>query len=219
MFESGYSVRYDRLLSTLPLDALVHASDLSPELKTAAKALRYSSTHIIGVGLHGSLPESLRGKCWMYLPENDCPFYRVTVFSHYSPNNVPDIHRYSSLMAEVSESPSKPVDATRVVEETIEGMVRTGLIGNRERVHHTWHRRLERGYPTPSLHRDRALQELHPALEERSVFSRGRFGAWKYEVSNQDHSFAQGVEVVDRWLDGAVEETLHHPEIVNARKL
>ena len=217
-FASGLSVRYERLLSTLALDALVNASDLSDDLGAAAAALRYSSTHVIGVGLHGTLPQSLRGKCWMYFPESECPFYRVTVFSHYSPNNVPDIHRYWSLMAEVSESSVKRVDARSVVEDTLQGLVATGLINGREQVHHTWHRRLERGYPTPSLSRDRALAELYPALEARNVFSRGRFGAWKYEVSNQDHSFAQGVEVVDHWLDGTEEVTLHSPEVVNARR-
>jgi len=154
----------------------------------------------------------------MYFPENDCPFYRVTHFSHYSPNNVPDIARHWSLMAEVSESPAKPVDAGSVVADTIGGLIDTALIRDRSAVHHTWHRRLPHGYPTPSRGRDRALAAILPALEARGVYSRGRFGAWKYEVSNQDHSFAQGVECVDHLLSGSPETTLHQPEVVNARR-
>jgi len=45
-----------------------------------------------------------------------------------------------------------------------------------------------------------------------------RFGAWKYEVSNQDHSFAQGVECVDHLFSGSAEETFHEPAVVNARR-
>ena len=81
-----------------------------------------------------------------------------------------------------------------------------------------WHKRIEHGYPTPFLGRDEALDSILPELERCRVYSRGRFGGWQYEVSNQDHSFAQGVEVVDRWLSGAPELTLHHPEVVNARR-
>lgn len=217
-FETGETVRYRRLLSTLPLDHLVAISDLAESLSPALADLRHSSTHVLGVGLHGQPGENLEGKSWMYFPESDCPFYRVTVFSHYSPENVPDPGRFWSLMAEVSESPAKPVEPERIVEETVQGMIDTRLIPGREAVHHVWHRRLRHGYPTPSLHRDRALVAVLPALKERNVFSRGRFGAWKYEVSNQDHSFAQGVEVVERWLHGGPEVTLNHPEEVNARR-
>jgi hypothetical protein len=73
----------------------------------------------------------------------------------------------------------------------------------------TWHRRLAHGYPTPWVGRDAVLDSVDPALRAKGIFSRGRFGAWKYEVSNQDHSFMQGVEAVDRILTGAEEHTYY----------
>ena len=188
------------------------------DVRPAAARLRYSSTHIFGVGLRGAPRDELAKKCWMYFPEDNCPFYRVTVFSNYSPNNVPDISNYWSLMAEVSESPVKPVPATpeERLEEVVRGMLDTRLIASRDDIVSTWQVRLEHGYPTPALGRDEAVAELLPAFDARGISSRGRFGAWRYEVSNQDHSLMQGVEWVDSVLRGGEEVTLHHPEIVNA---
>lgn len=213
----GGVVKYDRLLSTMPVDRLVELAGRD-DLRPAAARLRYSSTHIFGVGLRGAPRDELAKKCWMYFPEDDCPFYRVTVFSNYSPNNVPDISNYWSLMAEVSESPVKPVPATpeERLEEVVRGMLDTRLIASRDDIVSTWQVRLEHGYPTPALGRDEAIAQLLPAFDAQGISSRGRFGAWRYEVSNQDHSLMQGVEWVDSLLRGGEELTLHHPEVVNA---
>ena len=64
-------------------------------------------------------------------------------------------------------------------------------------------RRLEHGYPTPSLARDGALEKALPWLREAGIWSRGRFGSYKYEVGNQDHSLMLGVEAADNILFGS----------------
>lgn len=207
---------YETLISTLPLDVSTRLlSPGSPELATAAAKLKYSSSNIIGLGLKGHPPETLRTKCWMYFPESDCPFYRTTVFSNYSPNNVPDIRTHWSLMTETSESSAKSVDQTSLLEDTIEGCVNTGLIGDRSRIVSTWSYRAAHGYPTPSVERDEILKTVLPGLEKIGIYSRGRFGAWKYEVSNQDHSLMQGVELVNRLVHGIPETTVNYPEVAN----
>src|SRR5207248_1940268 len=48
--------------------------------------------------------------------------------------------------------------------------------------------------------RDAALAEIQPYLMANGIHSRGRFGAWRYEISNMDHSVMQGVEVVNSLL-------------------
>ncbi|MEN6626056.1 MAG: FAD-dependent oxidoreductase [Candidatus Sumerlaeia bacterium] len=213
-FEDGVQVGYDALITTMPLDELIAMSDLA-ELRAPAESLKYSSVHVVGVGLNGKPAPDLATKCWMYFPEAVNPCFRVTLFSNYSPSNVPDIDRYWSLMGEVSESPAKPVDADAVTDEVVQGMIATGLIEKRSDVHHTWTRRVERAYPTPALGRDEALHRILPELERHGIYSRGRFGAWKYEVSNMDHSLMQGCEVVNRLLYGSPELTLWFPAVVN----
>lgn len=212
----GDVLPYDALVSTMPLDALCAlVPSLSPRERRLSSALRYSSVHIVGVGLEGPRPGTLSRKCWMYFPEANSPYYRVTVFSNYSPRNVP-VGDYWSLMAEVCESPAKPVDGSRVVQDVVDALREDGLLLPETRVVNVWHHREEHGYPTPFVGRDDVIDPLRTALEARGIFSRGRFGAWKYEVSNQDHSFMQGVELADRLLLGTEEVTLLRPGHANS---
>jgi len=213
-FRDGSRDRYDVLISTMPIDRLVRTAGLTA-VEPAAAALRFSSSHIVGIGLSGKPPKDLATKCWMYFPEGNCPFYRVTVFSRYSPNNVPDPSRQWSLMAEISESPKKRVDVERVVESTIDGMFATRLIDDSHEILSKWSYRAHYGYPTPALGRDAALSAIHAELEKYHIHSRGRFGGWKYEVSNQDHSLMQGVELVDKLMLGVPEVTYWFPNTAN----
>jgi protoporphyrinogen oxidase len=211
----GEEVRYGNLINTAPLNWLCRAvgdSDLS-----TAQHLKSSTVHVMGIGLRGQPPEGIRKMCWMYFPGPESSFYRVTVFSNYSPHNVPSPGTTWSLMAEVSETEHFPKDRNRLIDDVAKQMTAIGLIPGPEAIVSRWSTVLTPGYPTPSLERDSILEEVLPSLEARNIYSRGRFGAWKYEVSNQDHSFMQGLEAVDRILLGRDEPTLYRSERINQR--
>ena len=186
-----------------------------------AEDLLFSSTHVIGVGIQGHAPEHIATKCWMYFPESNSPYYRTTVFSNYSPFNVPNPTRQWSIMAEVSASKDKPVNPETLSTETIRALKEDRLLSDHDTVCSLVIRSIPQGYPTPFLGRDSLVDPLLRQFEETGIFSRGRFGAWKYEVGNQDHCFAQGYECASRLAGDnrpECEPTLFTPDLVNSRR-
>ncbi|TID21996.1 hypothetical protein E2P81_ATG11112 [Venturia nashicola] len=235
----GTSIKYQKLISTMGVDSLVEKMG-NKELVDLSKGLYYSTTHVIGVGIRGQRPERIGDKCWLYFPEDNCNFYRATIFSNYSPNNQPNEQvqlptlqkadgskpdseaaaygPYWSIMLEVSESSMKPVNRETLLADSIQGLVNTEMLKESDEIVSTYVRSFEHGYPTPSLEREGVLKQLLPKLQDMDIYSRGRFGSWRYEVGNQDHSFMLGVEAVDAVLNGGVELTLNYPDFVNSRK-
>jgi protoporphyrinogen oxidase len=209
-FKDGQVVHYDQLISAMPLDKLcndVINGEMPREIKKAAAGLRHSGGYMVGVGIRQPCPST---KSWMYFPESNCPFYRVTYLSNYSPYMTPDNKTHYSLLCETSYSEFKPVDGKKVVDDTITGLVNAGLITDADRkdIVDTWVYHADYSYPTPSVERDGILAQVIPWLEQHDVYSRGRFGMWKYEVSNTDHTLMQGVECVNRLLQGEAEQTI-----------
>ena len=216
-FSDGSRQAYDPLISTIPLVRLAELTG-DAALISRARGLRYTRVAVLGVAVNRPLPDPLRDKTWIYTPESKCRFYRVTPFSLFSPDHVPEPDRQCSLLCEVAVADTAPRGPADLAAETLDGLRAIGLIDlapGEARVHELT---AEFGYPVPTLDRDAILADVLPALERNRIYSRGRFGGWKYEVANMDHSVMQGVEVVDRILDGAEEVTLPFPHIVNAGK-
>lgn len=203
VFADGSRESYDVLLSTIPMDRLLKsfAGGLPNSISDHAANLCHSGSFIVGVGIRKPAPSS---RCWMYFPEDNCPFYRCTYLSNYSPEVVPDARTHYSILAEISHSEFKIENADTIVAQTVEGLIQTCMLA-REDVSHIVDTHLierEYTYPVPTLGRDAALAAIHPFLESNHIFSRGRFGAWRYEVGNMDHAVAQGVEWVNRIVLG-----------------
>jgi protoporphyrinogen oxidase len=210
-FADGSGDTYDVLISTVPVDLLAQMLKPSDEkLLAAGGQLEHNGLLVLGLGLEKKIETN---KCWIYFADSDMPCYRATYFSHYSPNNVPngDIERYSSLMCEMSFRAGETPDPDRVFEQVIAGLIRARMIeeSDRNRIVTRYHRSVGYSYPIPTLGRDRALAVLQPALMANQIYSRGRFGAWRYEIGNMDHSVMMGVEAVNHALAGEKENVFH----------
>jgi protoporphyrinogen oxidase len=210
-FADGSGDSYDALISTAPLDLLARMlKDADGRLLDSAALLQHNNLLVLGLGLEKKIET---GKCWIYFADEDVPCYRATYFSHYSAFNVPNgnTDRYSSLMCEVSFRTDETLDVQNVFERVIAGLVRAKMLDESDRgsIVSRYHRSIAYSYPIPTLNRDSALAVLQAALMKRGIYSRGRFGAWRYEIGNMDHSVMMGVEAVDNALSGTEEKVFH----------
>ena len=213
----GETIEFGNLISTMPLDMLLRSLTDRPALTKQASRFVYARSRLFGFGVRGEIPERFDGLHSFHCPEADKPFWRLNLPSNVSQKNVPgEPGEYYSMLCEISEPASEPARPRELLEAEVEqGLRSLGLIEEDSEIVSRFYSSLEHGYPVPFLHRDALLAEVQSSLEREGVYSRGRFGAWRYEISNQDHAFMQGVELVHRLLYGAAEPTFQGPHAVN----
>lgn len=95
--KDGTTVKYNKLITTMAVDALAEAIG-DDELVSMTKELYYSSTHVIGVGIRGDRPDRIGDKCWvrrckgntvpsLFLTTSSSIFPRMTVPSTAPPSS------------------------------------------------------------------------------------------------------------------------------------
>ena len=201
----GVAQSFDRLVWTGPLDHLVRSiTDAPPDVRAAADELVHNSVTIVGIGCEAPLADD---RSWFYFPEPEVPFYRATNFAKYSPHNVPQgrTDRYSSWMTEIASSSWRPLDSERLVDRVIESLQSVGLVGSDASIVSRHVQHIPYAYPVPTLGRDAALAVIQPWLMAHDIYARGRFGAWRYELGNMDHSVKMGVDVARLLVAGTPE--------------
>ena len=216
-FSDGTVEHYDHLISTMPVDVLARLTGRT-DLQAWTQRLVRTTVDVVGVAPYFPIPDELKDKTWIYCPEEACGFYRVTPFSVFSPAHVPDVKTSCSFLCEFSAPGGTRRDPQVLIRDAVEGLRAIGLVDVDPGQAHFHLMKAEYGYPVPTLERDTILNAVLPELERQHIYSRGRFGGWKYEVANMDHSIMQGVEAADRILNGTPEITLAQPNVVNAGK-
>jgi protoporphyrinogen oxidase len=205
-FADGSTAEYDALVSTMPVDLLVAAVDDCPaDVRSAAAALQHNGVWVIGVGCERPLADD---RSWLYFADPPVPFYRVTNFAKYAAANVPgaDTERYSSYLTETSHSAHRPRERAGHERVVVDALVATGLVDRDVPIASVHAIDVDYAYPIPTRDRDAALAIVQPWLMEHDIYSRGRFGSWRYEIGNMDHAVKMGIDVARFLVEGRAEE-------------
>jgi protoporphyrinogen oxidase len=111
------TIEYDALLNTAPIDQLVKQTGVCPELQLDHNQVSNNActvfnlqfqVFIVGVGLKLPMPENMDAFTWLYFPDPNVPFYRVTYLSRYG-EVTPDNTKYWSVMCECARRPDDTV--------------------------------------------------------------------------------------------------------------
>nr|XP_039271749.1 uncharacterized protein LOC120346149 [Styela clava] len=224
--KDGLEIQYDTLISTMPLTSLL---ELAGRTDLGA-TLTHSSLYIVCLGVRGISPHRDITGC-IYFPESDTVFHRACIFSSFDPDSVPrkdeqiptmrlaketdelqssgnQCGPYWSLQVEVSAGPLKTVSDATIMDEVVRDACLVGLLRPNDEIVSIHITEMTHGQPLPTIESEQKIDEALMWLQERGIYSRGRFGAFKYHLGDLDHCFIQGVEAVDHILKGDLERCL-----------
>jgi len=178
-FESGEWAKYDRLISTIPLDQTLKICGLKDF------NLPYSSVFVLNIGAYPgvNLPE----EHWLYIPFCDSGFYRVGFYTNVDKAKAPD--GMVGLSVEMAYHPQEETfNLDKKIDQIIEELQRWGWISDVLTIDptfvkcaYTWNKTLEE-------------REFYiDWLKQRDIISIGRYATWRFQ--GMAESIQQGLEI------------------------
>lgn len=173
-FADGSEEPYDILVSTMPLDYLIKniKEPATSNLRPARNKLLCNGVVNFNLGIEGELTD----KHWIYFPEDQYPFYRLGFPHNFSDTMAPKGH--SSLYGEFAYMPgakNKKESLSRSIAQT-----KKLFNLNDERIVTTAVLDIAHAYVLYTFWREKHLTGLLQHLQNMSIYSIGRYGAWKY---------------------------------------
>jgi len=177
-FEDGTNVRYNIILSSLPLNVIMDISGLSSDSKKDP----FTSVLVFNIG-------GLRGpNCpdvhWIYLPQSKSGLYRIGFYSNIESSFLPISSRWTkekvSIYAEKAFSGESKPSADYIKscgKSIIEELKTYGFLESAEVIDPTW---VETAYTRVWRDSDWRHKSIE-ALRRHDIYQIGRYGSWKFQ--------------------------------------
>jgi protoporphyrinogen oxidase len=186
-FASNKEVQYQKLVSTIPLQQLMDKTDI-PELHQKAKKLRHTSVYMVNLVIKGDIPDTIH---WMYFPQPDFEFYRISFPKNYFPGCAPENEKV--LAVEVG-SQNHDLALDEIQKKIIEQIQKIPVFKIREicLIHCE---KIPVAYCIYDKFRTRIVNETLDILNDSGIKSIGRYGQWEY--STMEDAILYGKELAE----------------------
>ncbi|MGN6391923.1 MAG: NAD(P)-binding protein [Gemmatimonadales bacterium] len=195
----GTAVRYESMISTMPLPRLVAlCGDEAPAaVRKAARGLRHLSVRCVNIGVGRP---ALTEKHWIYYPE-ETVFHRIFVQGNASPHcNPPGGFGFT---CEITYSPSKPLpcDGDALIRRCIDDAISVGFMRADDPVWAANQVDLPVAYVVYDHDRAANVELIREWLAKYGIILAGRYSEWEYY--NSDHAFIAGRKAANQVLGEA----------------
>jgi UDP-galactopyranose mutase len=188
-------VTAEKVLSSIPLPDLVDILHDSPEeVVKAAGSLVYNSLVCVNIGVR---TPGIIDKHWLYFPEDDLIFNRISFPMNFSEHTTPG--DASSVLVEVTHREAS-VDLESIRDRVFEDLTKTGILEEEDEIEVCDTSAFKYAYVIYDLDHAKNVGIIHDYLESVNVIPIGRFGEWEY--FNMDKALLSGKNVASR-ISGA----------------
>jgi len=188
-FSGGLEINYDNLINTIPLNKFINLiEDIPGDIKAHSKKLRKNPTTILHLLIKGSINH--QNYHWIYFPDPDIPFYRITFPGNINPSNCPE--GYSAVTLEFGGNIYKKDETA---DSSVDILKKTGIIDKSVSEIETIWKLLECGYVIYDNLRSRSLDSVLDFLKKNNIRSIGRYGHWEY--SNMEDAVLHGKKIAE----------------------
>jgi len=180
----------DKVLSSVPLPELVKMIPSTPEdAVKASQRLIYNSLLCFNIGVDR---EGISDKHWLYFPEKEYIFNRISFPMNLSPETIPK--GKSSVLVEVTYRGKKP-DVEETKAKVREGLIKAEILRESDKIEVFDALDFKYAYVVYDLHHRSNVDAIKPHLDSLGVTLMGRFGEWEY--LNMDKSILSGKKAAE----------------------
>ncbi|MGH7885824.1 MAG: FAD-dependent oxidoreductase [Thermodesulfobacteriota bacterium] len=177
-FDDGKGIKYNNIISTLPLNKAVKAASL----KLDPYPDDFTSVLVLNIGAKKG--NNCPPHHWLYIPSSKSGFHRVGFYSNVDNTFLPlssreDNNRVSIYIEKAFQNGKKPSvkEIKDYSKSVIDEIKEWGFISEAETIHPTWIDVAYTWAKPGSIWKDTALKEL----EKNDIFQIGRYGRWSFQ--------------------------------------